>query len=132
MCHMTGTVSTHDDSDLRQLAAARVAPVARVDRSMSAGAAVQALSGVAGVMARQFGLPFMQEACAALVRSKDVWASSFGRLPLNQNGSVHEAVATIAAAARALLPLAGSENLRAALAFWATERDPSVWLSIVA
>jgi hypothetical protein len=125
---MTTTLYWKDDvSDLK----ARALPVLEqpVGERMSARAAAQVLSGIFGHVSRKWTVDVAQKACADLVRCEPAWASSFGRLP-NVNGYVRDEIALIATVARALLPLTGADHLRAALAFWAYEDDPSAWQRI--
>lgn len=99
---------------------------------ISARTAARCLMGVVSLVTRRWTLDEMQRTCAELVRSSDVWASSFARLPLQVNGSPSEQIMLIAVVARSLLPLAGVKNLKAALSFWATENDPNAWNSLAA
>jgi hypothetical protein len=101
------------------------------DERLSARAAAQALFGAIGLAAARHGVDAMQRACADLVRCQASWATKFGTLPRDHAGRVPEAMSLIASMARGLLPLAGADRLRAALAFWATEDDPAVWHQMV-
>ena len=71
---------------------------------------------------------------AELVRHVDAWrpGSTFMRdLPTNYNGSVDEWVAMVAVVSSSLVHAYGPANMRAAMAFWASERDPAQWQQIV-
>ncbi len=98
---------------------------------LSARTAAQALFGAIGLASARHGVAAMQTACADLVGCDAAWASKFGNLPRDHTGHVSEAMSLIACMARGLLPLAGADRLRAALAFWATENDPAVWRRMV-
>lgn len=124
-------MATHwksDLSDLRQRAAFVRIPVP--ETRMPARTATRCLSGVIGEVSRRWGTEAMQAACAELVRSELAWSSSLGKLPLQHDGRASEATQLIAVVARGMLELAGVDNMRAALAFWASESDPAVWASI--
>jgi hypothetical protein len=101
------------------------------DARMSARTAAQALFGAVGLASARHGVDAMQKACADLVRSEAAWATKFGTLPRDHTGRVSEELSLIACMARGLLPLAGADRLRAALAFWATEDDPAMWRQMV-
>lgn len=117
----------NDIDDLRGQAAAVMAQ--SDDQSVSARQAAAILSGVCGLVARRTSVDEMQRTCAQLARMAPL---CFGRLPTDHTGRVTEAMALVAATARAILPLAGESNLKAALAFWASEDDPAVWNQIAA
>lgn len=116
-------------SDLRNRARAVQAPSS--DR-LSARAAARCLSGVVNEVVRRHGQDEMQRACADLVRYDAAWSTMFGTLPRGVEGIVPPAIHLIAVVARGILPLAGAENMRAALSFWACEDDPAVWQEIAA
>jgi hypothetical protein len=65
------------------------------------------------------------------VRFADCWPE-LAYLPAQYDGRVSEPIQLIAVVARSLLPIAGAENVRAALAFWASEDDPAIWQRIAA
>lgn len=115
--------------DLRERAGAVAA--APVDAKMSARTAAACLSGIVSLISRRWTTDVMQRTCAEIVRHEATWSSSFGMLP-QVNGSVSEPVQLLAVVARSLLPIAGADNLRAALSFWASEDDPAAWLAVVA
>lgn len=94
---------------------------------MSARTAAAVLSGICGLVSRRWTVDQMQRTCAELVRYEPAWASSFGRLPAVHGAAPTEPTQLIAVVARSLLPLSGDANLRAALAFWASEDDPAAW-----
>lgn len=117
--------------DLRSRAQSVTSAPADGTGSMSPRTAAACLSGIVGLIARRWTTDEMQRTCADLVRFDPAWATSFGRLP-HKNGIVSEQIMLVAVVARSLFPLAGAENLRAALAFWASEDDPAAWQSIAA
>ena len=97
------------------------------DQRLSARSAARLLFGAIGLATARHGVDEMQRACAELVRHDAAWTTKFGTLPRGPDGTVSEALSLIASMARGILPMAGAEHLRAALAFWASERDPAVW-----
>ena len=99
-------------------------------QAIHARGVAQCMSGVIGLGARRYSLEAMQRACAELARHDRAWETTLGDLPRDVTGRVPEPVQMVAATIRGFYPLAGSEPLRAALAFWASERDPAVWMSI--
>lgn len=126
-------MNTHwktDTADLRARACA--VDESGCDPSISARTAARCLSGVIRLVADRHSVDAMQRACADLVRCDAAWDTRFGTLPRGWDGQVPEAIELIAVVARGILPLAGSTNMRAALAFWATEDDPSVWQRVAA
>jgi len=125
-----GTYWKDKIDDLRDLASC-VLVASDTQEKLSARTAARCLMGVVSLVARRWTMDEMQRTCAELVRSEKVWETSFGLLPLEPNGIPSERTQLIAVVARSLLPLAGPENVRAALSFWATETDPGVWTSLV-
>jgi hypothetical protein len=128
---MMATHWKHDITDLRSRAAA-VMCAESGQSAMSARTAAAVLAGIVGLVSRKWSTDVMQETCAGLVRHDAAWTKSFVELPAGIDGRVTEATQLIACVARSLLPIAGAENLRAALAFWASESDPAVWNEIAA
>lgn len=118
-----------DITDLRNRALACFEP--RMAERMSARAAAACLSGIVGHVVRKISLDVAQQTCAELARDERTWRTSFGVLP-HDNGYVSEATQLVATVARSLLPIAGADNLRAALSFWACEDDPRIWQSVAA
>ena len=118
---------TTSDPDLKALALAVTTPNA--PQALSARTAARCLLGVVSLIARQWDADTMRATCAELVRHEPAWQSSFGRLPMT-NGHVSDPMRMLSVIARGILPLAGVENLRAALSFWATEEDPCIWQSV--
>lgn len=118
--------------DLRDRARAVMAAPAADTGSMSSRTAAACLVGIVGLVSRRWSVDVMQRACADLVRHQMSWATSFGVLPALHDGMIAEPTQLIAVVARSLLPIAGAENLRAALAFWASEDDPAVWQTLAA
>jgi hypothetical protein len=97
------------------------------DQQLSARSAARLLFGPVRLATESHGVDETQRACADLVRCDAVWATKFGTLPRGIDGRVPEVIVLIAGMARGILPMAGADHLRAALAFWATEGDPAVW-----
>lgn len=120
-------MTTGKDADLKSRAAAVTSPNA--PQSLSARTAARCLLGVVSLIARTWDNDVMRRTCAELVRYDEAWGSSFGRLP-SVNGHVTEPMRMLSTVARGFLPLAGVDNLRAALSFWATEEDPRIWQSV--
>ena len=120
-----------DIADLRGRAADVLLSDPSANTQMSARTAAACLSGIVGLVARRWTIDVMQRTCADLARSEMSWASSLGRLP-HVNGRVSEPTQLVAVVARSILPLAGVDHLRAALAFWASEDDPAVWNAVAA
>lgn len=121
-----------DIADLKNRAAAVLAAPDDSAR-MSARTAAAVLAGICGLISRRWTQDHMQRTCAELVRFDDAWISSFRILPVDPKSRlVTEATQLLSAVARALIPLAGVDNLRAALSFWASEDDPAVWTTIAA
>lgn len=104
-------------------------PVRR--NQLTASEAAHALSGVMSWIQRAIGANPMREIAAKLARYDAAWTSSMGRLP-HVGGVVDPHLAMMAVVARSLLDLAGADNLRSAVAFWATETDPCIWRSLAA
>jgi hypothetical protein len=115
--------------DLRDLAASVMDTPAAAER-LSARTCARCLMGVVSLISRRWTVDDMQRTCAELVRFDDAWTTSFGRVPLERNGMPSEQTQLLVVVARALLPLAGADHVRAALSFWATESDPGVWTSL--
>ena len=109
-------------ADLRSCAA----PVTQVGQlrrpsglpQLSARGAASALSGVVHLVVNQQGVSAMQSACAKLVLVDD-WAT-YPRF------SGDSGLRILAAVAEGVTLVAGRENTRSALAFWACETDPAV------
>lgn len=99
-------------------------------QAIHARSVAQCLSGVVGLVSRRFSLEVAQSACAELARHERSWETTLGDLPRGVDGRVSEPIVMLAAVARGLYPLAGTDGVRAALAFWACERDPAVWASL--
>lgn len=116
--------------DLRDLASSVLVADDAKER-LSARTTARCLLGIVSLISRRWTPDIMQHTCAALVRDELVWETSFGRVPLEPNGIPSEPTQLISVVARSLLPIAGPDNLRSALSFWATEDDPGVWTSVV-
>ena len=99
---------------------------------LSAAEAAHCLTGVMSWIQRTSSAARMQEICAELARFDDAWTTSFGKVPLGVDGRVDANMALLATVCRGVLELAGGMNLRAALAFWATESDPAEWRKLFA
>lgn len=118
-----------DIDDLRSRASVVTSTPAAAEK-LSARTCARCMMGVISLVSRRWTSDLMQRTCAELVRDDLVWESSFGRLPM-VNGLVSEPIQLIAVVARSLLPIAGADNVRAALSFWATEDDVGVWTSVL-
>jgi hypothetical protein len=99
---------------------------------LTARDAARATVGIAAWVARKVGVDGMQERMAILVRHELAWSTNLHDMPISFDGGVDEQVALIATVVSGLIPVFGARSLRSALAFWATERDPSVWQQIAA
>lgn len=128
---MLTTQWNREISDLRERAVAVMRPDC-APAAMSARQAARCLSGVVALIVRQWSVGDMQRACAELVRHEPAWRTSFGQLPTGDDGAVAEPVVLLAVVARGVLSLAGADNTRDALAFWASESDPAVWTLVTA
>lgn len=100
------------------------------DARMTARQAARVLTGVVSHVARMSSTDTMQRACAELVRCQPAWATSFRQLPEAVRPDVDQAIQLIVVVCRGMLAVAGADAMRAALAFWATEEDPSVWQQV--
>lgn len=103
---------------------------------ITARSAASCLFGIVSFLSGRYGTDAVQRACADLARCDLAWARRsaalpLGALPRGHDGAVPELITAIAACARGILPLAGVDNVRAAVAFWASEDDRTVWQSVV-
>jgi hypothetical protein len=117
-------LTSHDLNHLRSLAA----PVNQPQpgkATLGAKGAACALSGVVRLVTTKHGLGVMQRSCAKLA----LLGTPVGPAPGEATG---EATELLAAAADGLAAVAGRDNARAALAFWACETDPAVWRDVAA
>jgi hypothetical protein len=116
-------LTSHDLADLRARAATvtQTCALRRPSGSphLSARAAASALAGIVSLVADQQGMGVMRSTCAKLARL-DRWDAVQGDSGLR----------ILAAVVTGLAQVAGAENTRAALAFWACETDPAVWRDI--
>lgn len=116
--------------DLRDRAHRVTTMAASSSYPTSARQAAKVLLGIVRHVAATWSKDIMQRACAALARHEASWASvPLAKLPL-ENGAVPEPLKLIALVARGLLPMAGADNVRDALSFWAIEDDPATWTSV--
>lgn len=126
----------HDDrDDLLALASDVYASVDGSHTQLTARDAARALVGVAGWVSLRVGIDGMQDRMAQLVRHAPAWesgAAALHDLPTQYNGYCDELLALIAVVASGFVSLFGIHKLRAAMAFWATERDASVWQTLAA
>jgi len=121
----------HEISDLRTRAVPVYAPASQAAPCvLSERQVARCLAGAVHLGIIRWGLVEVQLACAELVRHERAWRTSLGDLPAEPNGCVRESVQVLAILSRSLLALAGADAVRAALAFWASERDPAVWMSV--
>jgi hypothetical protein len=119
-----------DIDDLRGQAQSVLTAPATGSGTVSARTAAACMAGIVSLVSRRFSVDVMQRACADLVRHAG-WDTNLQTLA-GHDGVVTEPLQLIAVVARSLLPLAGPDNLRAALAFWASEDDPAVWNRVAA
>jgi hypothetical protein len=125
--------NTHWKTDIADLRArAQAVMTSSSETATSARAAAQVLSGIVGLVVRRFGIDVMQRTCADLVRHDAAWRTKLGSLPAGMDGRISEATQLIAVVGRGLFPLAGADNVRAAMSFWASEDDPAVWNQVAA
>lgn len=104
--------------------------------TLTARQAARVLVGVSGWLSRKLrgGLPAMQATFYELVTYEPAWdpAHPLIHLPMRGDGLVDENVALLAVVASGLIPDFGLENVRCAIAFWATESDPQIWRDVAA
>lgn len=118
-------------NDLRDRAQ-RVTMIARVSPfQVTARQAAKVLCGIVRHVANTWSVDVMQRACATLARHEASWTgpAPLSALPV-EGKAVPEPIKLIALVAAGLLPIAGPDNVRDALSFWATEDDPGVWTSV--
>lgn len=117
-------------TDLRERAAAvrESAPATE----LCARSAARCLSGIVALLSRRFGTDVAQLAAQRLAADDDAWAKRLAVLPAVDDARVATAIDDLATIARGVLPLAGADNLRAAVAWWGTERDPAQWQAVTA
>jgi hypothetical protein len=130
----TAAFHKHDDrDDLLALASDVTSSLPCAYRQGNARDAARALAGLAGWVANRTSVVRMQECMSALVRHPGAWrhGAVMRDLPVQYNGLVDEHVALVAVVASSLAPAFGVVNLRSAMAFWATERDPAAWQALV-
>lgn len=117
-------LTSHELADLRARASAvtQTCALRRPSGSphLSARAAASALSGIVGLVASQQGMGVMRSACAKLARLE-----RWDDVP-----ALGDSIRILAAVVTGLAQVAGAENTRAALAFWACETDPAVWRDV--
>lgn len=97
------------------------------DVTNDAGAAVSRLFGVIRSASNAHGMEIVQQACSLIARSDAAWRPPLTNLPSHDHQGVAAAIRSIATFATGMLNTSGPEAVRAALAFWATERDPARW-----
>lgn len=95
---------------------------------LTARVVAQCLSGVIRMVALEHGATRMHQACAAIAACDRAWDTSLRDLPFGSGA----AELTLACAVRGFFPVATVTALRAALAYWATEFDPSEWQRLAA
>ena len=124
---------TTTQTELLSLAADVTTSVASPACQRSARDAARALVGIAGWLTRAKSLPAMQKAMGELAAYAPAWdpTAPLRALPV-VHGRVDEAVVALAAVSSSLVPFFGAKSLRAAMAFWATENDASVWQAMAA
>lgn len=95
---------------------------------LSSREAARVLGGVMSWISRTHGTVAMHAVASELALYDAAWSSSFRDLPLDTAGEPNAHTLLVAAVCRGLLEIAGPANLRDALSFWASERDPANWL----
>ncbi len=121
-----------DLSDLLVLAADVRSSLPAAFRAGNARDAVRAITGVAAWLANRVGVERMQACMAELAQHDAAWSAPFMRsLPTQYNNMVDESVALLATVTSPLAIPFGAQNLRAAMAWWATERDTAAWQAVL-
>lgn len=120
--------TAHDLTKLRSRAAA-VLETEVAEPTLSARAAARCISGAVRLLGIQHGETVMRRACADLAGSDRAWSTSLLWLPHDRDHAPSTLVFVLAAVARGILPMAGVENMRAALSFWAYE-DAAAWQQV--
>lgn len=110
---------THELARLRVLA--RTVAVSQPGQLTARGAA-SALRGAVRLVANAHGTPQMRRACASLALA-GAWDVAAMR--------DHDQI-ILASMAEGVATVAGRDNTVAALAFWASETDPNVWMDVAA
>lgn len=123
---------TTPNEDTARMRARAVTAWDAVPVPLTAFQAARSMLGIIGIMTEAFGADGMRAACAELARCDAAWATQFRELPRDSNAQTLEPSRFLARAARGLLLTAGAANLRAAISFWATERDPAVFQQVAA
>lgn len=116
------TTSPHDPK-IRDLS--RNVDLRSPEQRLTSRSAAKLLYGAVSLVAQRYGLQAMREACASLAGCDKAWASHLRDLPAG------DGVEVIAIVARGILLMSGPADLRSALAFWASERDPAIWCRVV-
>lgn len=122
---MDTQTSTHTAERLRALAKDVFACPAGT-RGMTAREAARALMGAVRMVSVYHGPQAMQDACAALACNDEAWATDLEKAAYSPG----TAVWPILNMARGIIVGAGRVSTRAAVSFWAVERDPAVWRNI--
>lgn len=102
--------------------------------TLSAREAARALAGVVSWVAHHSGTAVMHDTMTALAMHTDAWrvgSSILRTLPVDCEGEIDSNVALVAVVASGLVHAFGAPNLRAAMAYWATERDPGSWQKVI-
>lgn len=120
----------NDLDDLRARAAdIETSPAVRRDL-VSPRECARVMLGVVSYVQRAYSLEEMQASCADLARDDRAWKSSLRDLP-SEGGIVKQSTFLIAVTCAGLLGIANEAAIRSALAFWATETDPSTWQTLL-
>lgn len=126
---MSNTKWKNEAGDLRALARSVYdQPADQVRMSPRAAAAI--MLGIVRMVVERFGQDVMQRSCADLARHQLAWSSKMGALPRDDSGRTPEPILLLAAAARGIATVAGTEAARAAVAFWACEDDSLVLMKV--
>lgn len=103
--------------------------------TMTARQAARVLTGLAAWMTRRRhgGSEGMRQVFYALVTHAPAWEGPlFTKLPTSDGRRVDEDIVLLGVMCSSLVPDFGLANVKAAVAFWATETDPEIWKTVAA
>lgn len=132
MATLASTADTRNEV-LRLATEVHAAALAPPRETMTARQAARVLTGIAAWITQRSrgGAEQMRHAFYTLAAHDKAWTSEFKHLP-NAGGVVDEHVVLLAVLCSSMIPDFGLRNVRSAVAFWATETDPSVWMDVAA
>lgn len=101
--------------------------------TLSAREAARNLSGLASWVANRQSMDAMQEAMSRLAIHGAAWKGPvyLCDLPVEIDGRVDPTIAMIAVVCSGMIHTFGAQNLRSAVAFWATSRDAASWRKVI-